>query len=165
MNSYHCHPSPYTTKPPTHTHTQILKWAVRMKTEKVFELQYTFYLLHLLQKLVKYNRNFSYHLCLAISVCVCVCVDFYVLTYVCMYVCLSVRFPEGRLCSISCKLFLSSMKWYKDDMKIFDLPQYKRCSLISPTLKIFFLSQKDSSRSKFSQCMLLLKVVIYWKCV
>ena len=97
--------------------------------------------------------------------CVYECVHCYVLTYVCMYVCLSVRFPEGRLCSISCKLFLSSMKWYKDDMKIFDLPQYKRCSLISPTLKIFFLSQKDSSRSKFSQCMLLLKVVIYWKCV
>ena len=77
-----------------HTHTQILKWAARMKTEKVFELQYTFYLLHLLQKLVKYNRNFSYHLCLAISVCVWVCA--FLCAYVCLYVCVFVRTLSRR---------------------------------------------------------------------
>ena len=146
LNSYPCHPSPYTTNLPAHTHKYILKWAAYIKRRKVLYFN-TLSICFIYFKTCQRYENF-HHLCLAVA---CVCVSTHVF--------------RRTIVKHIMQTFLSSMKWYKDDMKIFDLPQCKRYSLISPTLKFSFRRTNIPHALNFSQCMLLLKVVIYWKCV
>ena len=128
-----------------------------IKARKVFELQYTFYLLHLLQKLVKHKETSSFaYLCLD----VCACVWMYVWWYVWYHVRIFRRTIVKHIMQKNFFIFNELIQgWYEN---IWSTSRCKRIALWYPPHSTFSSSRKEIT-PLFLSLLIFRSACYYWR--